>query len=393
MLGRVVRALVVDPANARAGLAAVRALASAGWSVGVGGTDPRGLAASSRRTLQLHPVPRPVAGADAFVAALCEAVSAGGYEILLPAGDEEALAVSRERERLPATVPYPPHALVERAFDKLSLNAAADRAGVRRPATTLVPPGEPFPDVPLPVIVKERVHSGAAGERPRIEAALALSREAGVRQLAGIHVSGADALVQEVVAGRLVAHASVTAPGGAMLAHVQQEAERLFPPGTGASARARTVAPDAAVTSLAGRLLRELGWSGIAQLQLLRDGAGEPCLIDFNGRFYGSLALAVAAGVNLPALWAAAATGRPAPPAGAARSGVRFQWLEGDLRVAAGERGVRLAAGLLGCAAYAAHARHGIWSARDPVPQLRHGGRLLRQEVPNLPRLMRKLTR
>jgi predicted ATP-grasp superfamily ATP-dependent carboligase len=386
-----VRALVVDPANARAGLAAVRALASAGWTVGVGGTDPRGLAASSRWTARWHSVPRPSAGADAFVAAVCRAVAAGDYEVLLPAGDEEALAVSGERERLPAVVPYPPHARVERAFDKLTLNAAADAAGVRRPATALVAPGEPFPDVPLPAVVKERVHRGAAGEHPRIEAALAPSREAGASRLADIHASGADALVQELVAGRLIAHASVTAPDGTMLAHVQQEAERLFPPGSGASARARTVAPDTRVTAGAARLLRELGWSGLAQLQLLRDGEGEPCLIDFNGRFYGSLALAVAAGVNLPALWAAAATGRR-PPAGAtARPGVRFQWLEGDLRVAAGERGLRLATGLLGCAAYAVRARHGIWSARDPVPQLRDGGRLLRQEVPHLPRLMRKL--
>jgi hypothetical protein len=51
-----------------------------------------------------------------------------------------------------------------------------------------------------------------------------------------------------------------------------------------------------------------------------------------------------------------------------------------------------MAVGLLGCAGYAVRARHGIWSARDPVPQLRDAGRLLRQEAPNLPRLARKLT-
>ena len=44
----------------------------------------------------------------------------------------------------------------------------------------------------------------------------------------------------------------------------------------------------------------------------------------------------IAAGSNFPAVWACLATGRPLPPLTAARAGVRFQWLEGALRRAAG---------------------------------------------------------
>jgi predicted ATP-grasp superfamily ATP-dependent carboligase len=53
------------------------------------------------------------------------------------------------------------------------------------------------------------------------------------------------------------------------------------------------------------RLLADLGWSGVANVQFVRAPGGRPRLIDLNGRLYGSLALAYATGVNVPDLWAA----------------------------------------------------------------------------------------
>jgi len=172
---------------------------------------------------------------------------------------------------------------------------------------------------------------------------------------------------------------------------VQQAAERIFPHETGASARARTVPLEPALADGAARLLRELRWCGLAQLQFLRPPGSEPHVIDFNGRLYGSLALAVGAGADLPGLWAALGTGRAAGPVRRASPGVRYQWLEGDLRVATANRGGPLLRELFGCLRYAPGACHGIWSAADPLPPLREAMRLARQETPNLQRLARKV--
>ena len=119
---------------------------------------------------------------------------------------------------------------------------------------------------------------------------------------------------------------------GSVVARLQQEAEGTWPPHVGASVRARTVPVDEELAAGIDALVRELGWFGLAELQLLAPAGGRPRLIDLNGRFYGSLALALAAGVNLPAIWAALATGRPAPPVTPAALEVRYHWLEGDLR-------------------------------------------------------------
>jgi predicted ATP-grasp superfamily ATP-dependent carboligase len=385
------RALIVDPRDARASVAAVRALAQAGWTVGVGGARRNGLAASSRWCSAWHPVPPPEHGIDAFVAAIETAAARGSYDVVLPSGDAEALAVSAARERITPAVPYPVHDVVLRAFDKLGLADAAAAAGVRTPATVVVPIGATAPQADGPVVVKERLHAGSvAAAGPRVEAEWVAANDVG-RQVALVHAAGADALLQEVVHGRLVAHASVTDRDGTMVATVQQEADRIFPAGTGASARARTVPVEPALHAGAGRLLRELGWVGLAQLQFLRPAGGEPVLIDFNGRFYGSLALAVGAGVNLPALWAAVATGRRVQAAPPAVAGVSFQWLEGDLRLATAARGLQLASGVAASLHFAAHARHGIWRTADPMPAFREAVRLARQEAPNLTRLARKL--
>jgi predicted ATP-grasp superfamily ATP-dependent carboligase len=388
------RALIVDPRSARATLAAARALAHAGWSVGVGGMDPKCLAISSRSCRWWDRVPPPEEGLDRFATAVEDAVRGRRYAVVFPSGDAEALALSSARSYISARVPYAADAVVVSAFDKHWLMGAAAEAGIPVPMTMLVGRGSQPPPLSPPTMVKERIHAGA--HRPdaqRLEAMLATTQGEAAARVREIHANGSDAILQEVVRGRLIAFAAVTGHDGKVVRAVQQEAERIFPTEAGASVRARTVPPDPDMAQRSARLLRAMRWTGLAQLQFLHEEGGTPKLIDFNGRFYGSLGLAVAAGANLPALWAAVATGRPAGPLAPVRTGVRYQWLEGDLRVATAAHRGDLVRGVLDCLRYARGAEHAIWSPADPLPQLRDGVRLLRQEVPNLHRLVRKTIR
>jgi hypothetical protein len=120
-----------------------------------------------------------------------------------------------------------------------------------------------------------------------------------------------------------------------------------------------------------------MGWFGLAELQFLAPVDSPPRVIDLNGRFYGSLALAVAAGANLPHTWAALATGRDARPV-RARAGVRYQWLHGDLRLAAACPWPQKGRELLSTLAGAAGAVHSVGRTRDPRPGLTLLGSLTR---------------
>jgi predicted ATP-grasp superfamily ATP-dependent carboligase len=64
-----------------------------------------------------------------------------------------------------------------------------------------------------------------------------------------------------------------------------------------------TTQPNAELELGVGRLLKEIGWSGVFHVQFVRDQRDKHYLIDLNLRIYGSLALAVGAGLNLPGIW------------------------------------------------------------------------------------------
>jgi hypothetical protein len=83
-------------------------------------------------------------------------------------------------------------------------------------------------------------------------------------------------------------------------------------------------------------LLGHLGWSGVAMVEFKEDRAsGTPYLMEINGRFWGSLQLAVDAGVDFPRLlldrWEAQRDVETLPALPEYRLGVRSRWLWGDV--------------------------------------------------------------
>ena len=380
------RALIVESGIARGALAACRALSADEWIVGVGSPRRGGLAASSRRADRWHLVPGPD-DEKGFVKAINAAVVVGGYEVVFGAGDAETLALSAARRKIRSRVPYPPHEVVLRTLDKLKLTEAARKAGLGVALTVEASSEElrRFDDL---VVVKPRLHwvPGKGQTRTRVEAKVARDRGEAARLVAAVEESGGVALLQEVVSGGLLALSVLVDGRGDILAAVEQRADHLWPPASGVSVRAVTVRRDEDLVARVQTLLRTLGWTGLAQLQFIVPADDEPKLIDFNGRFYGSLGLAVAAGTNLPAMWARLATGRPVIGSATARSGVRYQWLEGDLRRARIERRSGLRADVIDCLSQAPRSVHSIWARDDPWPAVRYATRLLVRAAAKLSR-------
>ncbi|SET11413.1 Predicted ATP-dependent carboligase, ATP-grasp superfamily [Nonomuraea wenchangensis] len=363
-----VRALIVETGFSRGALAAVRSLAAAGWEVGVGAPTGAGLASSSRFRRRRHLVPAAHEDRDAFLAAVRRAVRDHRYDVVFGAGEAEVLALSLLRDEVGAIVPHAGHRQVVRAIDKQELSEAAGSVGFL--TARALDPSALAGERP-PLVVKSRLHAHPErpGAPPRIDTLVVSGAEAARRRVDEVRRLGGEPRVEEFHEGRLMAYSAVTAPGGRVVCDCMQVASRIWPPGAGASCRAETVRVDAAISDRAARLLAALGWFGLAQLQFVVPEDGRPRLIDLNGRFYGSMALATAAGANLPAAWAALAVGHDVPPT-RARPGVRYHWLEGDLRRAAVERRSGLLLDLAGTLRYAVGAVHSTLSLRDPAPAL-----------------------
>lgn len=372
--GHTLRALIIEQGDSRGAVAAVRALARAGWSVGVGSPAAAGLASASRFCRYRHEVPPAHRNVDEFMAAVRRIVGVHGYEVVFGAGEAEVLALSARRDEVAAAIPYAQDAVVRRALDKTDLEQVALQVGFALPATVSL---EGRSDGDTPYVVKARQHAAPErpGAPPRIDTNVFFGAPEARRRVAEIVADGAEPIVQEFLDGALVAYAAVADRDSRVVADSMQVASHIWPPFAGASCRAATTAVDEDIATAAQRLFTALEWFGLAELQFVVSAAGRPRLIDFNGRFYGSLALAVAAGANLPAVWAALATGRQARPA-RARAGVRYQWLEADVRRALREQRQGVVRDVATTVAAAAGAHHSLWEARDPGPALHRLRRL-----------------
>ncbi|GAA1142839.1 ATP-grasp domain-containing protein [Nesterenkonia lutea] len=361
------RALIVSTARDRGALAAVRALNSAGWTVGVGTPDGAGMVTASNACAHRHVVARPRGDGSAFVSGVQEAVRSGRYDIVFGAGDDWMAALAEFRDQIPAPVAHPRASAVRTALDKLELAEAAARAGLAAPRTVAGTP-EALRFWIGPVVVKCREHWSPGQTRPhRIEAQRFDRPQEALGQLDRITASGARAVLQKPIDGSLSALVGLF-HRGRLDGRVQQVSSRVYPTPNGVSTRAHTVPVDSALASRAEALLSDIGWEGLVELQFLLDEHGTPHLIDLNGRFYGSMALADAARPGLAHTWALRTLGEPAARLEDAPEGHRYVWGAGDVRRALVERRENLSQDLRETVLWGRGARHSVWDPRDMGP-------------------------
>lgn len=350
-------------------LAAVRALRAGGYRPWVAASDRGARAGWSRAATGVVRTPDPGVDPDGFTQALVDAAGRLGLNAILP-GTERALVLLSERRdafRPSVALGTCDLDLVDRATDKLMLADLAAEAGVQTPPTVLrAADGADLSSLRFPVVVKPPRSEMRTPRGGFCHFGTRVARDAVSLRRALAALPHARGLVQPFFAGTLVTLNGV-AWGGKVLCAVHQRAERLWPPRNGVLAYAVTARADRRLNEAGTKLVDKLRWSGIFNLQFL-ECAGKRFLIDVNPRIYHSLALAVAAGPNLPAMWCDLLLGRaPVAPPGY-RVGLRFRAEDEDLRAIVSA----LRAGELRAGASALRPRrrtvHAGFSVRDPLP-------------------------
>jgi predicted ATP-grasp superfamily ATP-dependent carboligase len=266
-----------------------------------------------------------------FARAVADVAERHGPLVVYPGQDEALNALLAPEAALPeeALLPYPGPEVLAAVRDKGRVADLATAAGLATPATLAVGRAGELAAAGLPdgAVVKS-THPG--GAFPAVH--VADSRDE-LRALLAKAPAEEELMLQERVTGRLMAVAVVLDRDGALVRRFQQRSLRTWPEHAGISSLAVSVEPDESLVDASRSLLSAAGYWGIAQLQFLDSPAG-PRLIDVNTRFYGSLALALAAGVDLPGAWHAVALQRPAGRPAPYRAGVSYRWLEADLMAA-----------------------------------------------------------
>jgi predicted ATP-grasp superfamily ATP-dependent carboligase len=349
-------------------LAALRALRADGYETWASAPAPDSYASRSRAATRTLVLPDAAHDPDLFVRELAGAARRHRIAGVLPGTERDLIALAgRESDFDRCRVGVPSVAAVSRAMDKLALASLAARAGLQIPPTLVVSRAElPTIDTAFPAVVKPARSESAAGGALIHAAAKCVSSRDGL-QAAVDQLPGEQFVVQPYLPAPIYAVCGV-AWGGAVLCTVHQRGLRTWPPDCGMVSYAETVPRDARLDLACARFVESVEWSGIFQLQFLDRDDGR-LLIDFNPRVYISLALAVAAGLNLPAIWAARLFGTDPEPADY-RIGARWRSDEDDPRAIA----AALRRGSLADSVRAAAPRpgtvHVVFALRDPGPVL-----------------------
>jgi protein-tyrosine-phosphatase len=126
-------------------------------------------------------------------------------------------------------------------------------------------------------------------------------------------------------------------------------------------------------------LLRKLNWEGVAMVEFKCDRSQQrSVLMEVNGRYWGSLPLAIGAGIDFPFYeWQLAHGEQPVIPA-SYPAGLRFRWLGGDIRrlgslfqEAAGDgfpMPSKASESIRFLRDFAGPTCSSVWSWRDPMP-------------------------
>jgi len=329
-------ALVLDGQTNQA-LACVRSLGRAGYDVFVAATRPRPLASWSRFARGRF---RLSGETPAAFAALRRWAAARGVSLVLPLTERSCVLCNLERTAWEAegiTVGSAPAPLLSLAFDKARTFELAQHAGVTTPPTrvpsTLSEVRAAAADLGFPCVVKSRFSNAWDGARfvpdpgtsyvrnsTELEAAVALHRQ-------GEHWP----LIQGFVPGQGKGVFALFESGHPIAWFAHERLRDVRPSGSGSSLR-RSAPLEPRLLDPAERLLASMGWHGPAMVEFRDDGVHAPALMEVNGRFWGSLQLAVSAGADFPLWWAAILRGTPVERRAGYATGLTVRWLWGDVK-------------------------------------------------------------
>jgi predicted ATP-grasp superfamily ATP-dependent carboligase len=329
----------VTDGDERPALAMTRSLGRRGVSVIVGAERRDSLAAASRHCARSVVYPSPSRAPDAFAVFLEDFVAHERVDAVMPVTDVTTHIVARRRDTLVAhtAVVAPAFTAFEQVTDKVALLQRAARCGVPIPRTRFVDGiagldavirGVCYPAVVKPA--KSRILTSNGWANTSVHYARC---ESDLRHLYRTTdcLRRHPSMIQERIVGPGLG-IFVLCDRGQVRAAFAHRRLREKPPSGGVSVLCESIAVDPALLTQAERLLGPLGWHGVAMLEYKQDRrTGTPFLMEVNGRFWGSLQLAIDAGVDFPYLAWQLTHGAPPQTVPSYEVGVRSRWLLGDL--------------------------------------------------------------
>jgi predicted ATP-grasp superfamily ATP-dependent carboligase len=322
------------------GLAVVRELGGAGIDVHGIARTKRGVGLYSRYLARGYVCAE---GGEALIDQLLSIAASSGASLVMTVSMGDALSVraAADAGRLPGLRPLLPSAnRLALVNDKAAICDLAE--GLQIPVPRTWQPQDvdgPLPPSLFPCVLKWRDPELAA--KPLAQFGLPMLKsefvydEISLRAaLARYRPMGVYPMVQSFCPGSGLGQMFLMKDGRAVMSF-QHRRLHEWPPEGGISTLCESLPPDenAELMAKSEELLRQIGWEGPAMVEYRHDPeTGKVALMEINGRFWGSLPLASAAGARFAlATYFAIGLGEE-PPTSSYRAGLRCRFLVPETR-------------------------------------------------------------
>lgn len=303
-------ALILD-GHLPSALACVRSLSRHGIQVVCGAERKSALALHSRFTNETWVYPSPLKDVKAYVQSVIQKLSTmGDRPVIFCMSDNTLLPLAQHRDQIEAVgrLVLPEIENFNVAFDKALTLKLAERLGVPMPRTFFIESQEDLESalgqIEYPCVIKPR-HSclWVADKGMRGKTEIAQNREQAREIAMRVHsTTNTWPLLQEKLSGQEFGIFGLWQDGQWQVKFAHKRLRSLDPMG-GASCLRQSIDLPSDMAGYAEKLMAELKWQGPAMVEFKLDKPdGSPKLMEINGRFWGSLALAIASGVDFPYL-------------------------------------------------------------------------------------------
>jgi len=301
--------LVTDGEN-RSSLAVTRSLGKKGCVVIVSGRDVENISACSRFCHKAYKTPDPLIDGNNYLQAIAEIVRKEHIDVIFPMTEQTVYCLNKSRNLLGNNVILASASpeKMESVSNKYTLFQLAEKLGVDIPETEYVADIDQFYKLrdkitEFPVVVKPAFSKIQDGEKILSTGVMYAASPEELNYLYDTKPAlRYPSMIQEMITGEGTGLFTLydTDRHLALFSH-----RRILekPPSGGVSVLSESVALDDNMVEAAHRLLSAIQWTGIAMVEFKRDERdGKAKLMEINGRFWGSLQLAISSGIDFPSL-------------------------------------------------------------------------------------------
>ena len=310
------QAVLVLDAHSRAGVESTQALGKFGVEVHAASDSPQCLAFHSRYTRRAH-LHRKSLPVEQVAEWITELDNRFGYRLIVPSTEYALLAIRSLPESSPIRLKsvVPSNRSLDTALEKQQTLQFARRLGVSVPRSTFI---ENESDVArsvaaFPLVLKPNRSVTLRNGEVEVCSPVIVTSEVERRRYVDVLLANGGVQQQEYIKGTGIG-VDLLFNRGLEVWHFAHRRLHEYPLTGGGSTYRCSVSPPKELLKTANALLSALEWHGVAMVEFKMRQDGTFVLMEINPRLFGSLALAIDAGVNFPYGLLQLANGGPVPP-------------------------------------------------------------------------------